>query len=386
MTAGRRLQLLADIGADRFTSLAEIESTSNGDAWARDAWSVYQQHFDGFTGAPLDPEFERFRHPATQAGSIELAANAAVLVIGTGPSLNVHAPALRAVRDRLLVFTSPRGAAALQALGIASDVVVVEHASSVDADLSLEFVAHAALPAGAWIAAERRTPAALLQGIEPERLFVPENWPGWGCWPATAVALALRSGAGRIGLLGVDLGTREEPDPRLAPTAALLGLLACTGEADCIDVGGGAPKRGWRAGTLEALTEGATPALRVDMRPIDPGTSMAEAAQWRSQSEELLTRARQALAMAEAARDSGTTETGVMAAGLMMSWQANEDFADGVERILGASFLPRLWREGLPLQLERPWQPVILGLYELLAQVDRLDAALGDRAPGRLHG
>jgi hypothetical protein len=386
VTLDDRLRLLADIGADRYSSLAEIVATSHGDAWAQDAWRVYDEHFDRFTGALLDPEFERFRHPAAQTGTLELRKDTAVLVVGTGPSLNVHGHALQAVRERLVIFTSPRGAASLCAFGLTPDLVIIEHASSVDADLSLEFAVHAALPANTWIAAERRTPAALLHGVDPQRLFIPDEWPGWGCWPATAVALALRSGCGRVGLLGVDLGTQDIPDPRLAPTAALLGLLAATGEADCLDVGGGAPKHEWRAGTLETLCGHGSPRFHVDLRPIDADASVAEAAQWRSQSDAVITCARQALVMAEAARDSGAPESALRAAGLMMSWRSNDDFAVGVERVLGASFLPRLWREGLNAGSERPWRPVILALYELLAQADRLDAALGVGSPGVSHG
>jgi hypothetical protein len=386
VTSDDRLRLLAGIGADRYSSLGEIVAASDGDAWAQEAWRVYDGHFDRFTGAALDPEFERFRHPAAQTATLELAKDTAVLVVGTGPSLDVHKHALQAVRERLVIFTSPRGAAALRAFGLTPDLVIIEHASSVDADLSREFAVHGALPADTWIAAERRTPAALLHGVNPKRLFIPDEWPGWGCWPATAGALALRGGCGRVGLLGVDLGTQDAPDPRLAPTAALLGLLATTGKAECVDVGGGAPKRGWRAGTLETVSELASPTFHVHVRPIDVDASIAEAARWRSQSDAVITGARQALVMAEAARDSGAPESALRAAGLMMSWKANDDFAAGVERVLGASFLPRLWREGLNARSERPWRPVILALYELLAQADRLDAALGVGSAGVSHG
>jgi hypothetical protein len=387
MTPRERLQLLAAIGADRYSVLAEVVWASDGDAWAHHAWEVYEQHFDRFTGARLDPEFERLRNPVTQNGTIRVERRAAVIVVGTGPSLAAQATVLRTFRDRVLLFTSPRGAAALRALDITPDVVVVEHASAIDAELSVEFGAHAAIPAQSWVATEARTPAALLDGADPQRLFVPDEWPGWGCWPATAVALALQAGAGRVGLLGVDLGTSAAPDPRFAPTTALLGLLADTEAARCVDLGGGAPKRGWFADSLDHFADGAAPAFRIDMRAMEPGAPIAEASQWRSRSDELLTRARQALAMAEAARDSGRLETAVMAANAMMSWRSNKEFAAGVERILGASFLPRLWRERLNVRrLDRPWRPVILGVYELLAQADRLDAALAAHGYGATRG
>jgi hypothetical protein len=387
VTPGERLQLLANIGADRYSVRAEVVWASDGDAWAHHAWDVYEQHFDGFTGARLDPEFERLRNPVAQNGTIRADHRAPVIVVGTGPSLGTHATMLRTVRNRVLLFTSPRGAAALRAFDITPDVVVVEHASAIDAELSVEFSAHAAIPERSWVATETRTPAALLDGADPRRLFVPDEWPGWGCWPATAVALALQAGAGRVGLLGVDLGTSAAPDRRFAPTTALLGLLADTEAARCVDLGGGAPKPGWIADTLEKFADGATPAFRIDMRPLVAGASIAEASHWRLQSDELLTRARQALAMAEAARDSGRPETAIMAANAMLSWRSNREFAAGVERILGASFLPRLWREPLNvLRLERPWRPVILGVYELLAQADRLDAALSMDARGTTRG
>src|SRR5690606_22642579 len=109
-------------------------------------------------------------------------------------------------RSRLHVVTSPRGAELLAQHGLAPDLVLIEHRTALDAHHSVTEARDRGvegLKLAPLVAAEWRTPAALLEGVSPGRLFVPEPLPTWGCWPATAAALAVQGGALRIGLLGI---------------------------------------------------------------------------------------------------------------------------------------------------------------------------------------
>jgi hypothetical protein len=391
MTPQGRLRLLTDVGADRYASRDELTWPSDRyTAWLDDVWHVYQEQFDGFTGSRLDPEFDRFTHPAPAWGRMQVDAATTLLVVATGPSLAGEVEALRRVRDRLLVATSPRGAEALDAFGLGADLIVVEHASALDAHTATDRLGRCESIGQAWVAAELRTPRELLAGVRTDRLFVPQAWPGWGLWPATAVALGLGAGAGRIGLLGVDLGSPLGVAPEFMPLAGLLGLLARTGVAACVDYGTrGAVKEGWAPGDLSQFD--AAPRVRpphVETWPIGDRHFISEAARWRAGAEPLVMRARQALAMAIIARDGGGPEPARMAADIMRSWGADAALRTTLQEMLGVTFLPRIWRAGIDLEHpERLWRPVILAVHELVAQVDRLDAVLGQQeatAVGRI--
>jgi hypothetical protein len=390
MTPQGRLRLIKDIGADRYASRDELTWPSPHDAaWLDDVWRVYQEQFDGFTGSRLDPEFDRFTHPAPSWGALHIDGGTTMLVIATGPSLASEMDALRRVRDRVLVATSPRGAEALAAFQLAADLIVVEHASALDAHTATDGVTRTQWMQQAWVAAELRTPRSLIAGVPGNRLFVPHAWPGWGVWPATAVALGMSAGAGRIGLLGVDLGSPLGVAPEHMPLAAVLGLLARTGVAACVDYGPhGAVKEAWEPGDLSRLNPSARPRpLQVETWPIGDRHFVTEAARWRAAADPLLMRARQALAMAIIARDGGGPDPARMAADIVRGWGADAALRTTLQEMLGVTFLPRIWRAGIDLQHpERLWRPVILAVHELVAQADRLDALLAaqEATPARL--
>jgi hypothetical protein len=385
MTPQGRLRLLTDVGADRYASREELAWPSDRDtAWLDDVWHVYQEQFDGFTGSRLDPEFDRFTHPAPSWGTLRVDKGATLLVVATGPSLAGEVESLRRVRDRVLLATSPRGAEALAAFGLSADLIVVEHPSALDAHTASDAIPRGEWMRHAWVAAELRTPRELLSGVPEQRLFVPQSWPGWGLWPATAVALGLGAGAGRVGLLGVDLGSPLGVAPEFMPLAALLGLLARTGVAACVDYGArGAVKEAWSPGDLSRLDS--SPRVRpphVETWPIGDRHFITEAARWRAGAEPLLMRARQALAMAIIARDGGGPEPARMAADIMRSWGTDAARRTALQEMLGVTFLPRIWRAGIDLaHPERLWRPVILAVHELVAQADRLDALLERQQP-----
>src|SRR5262249_3297228 len=133
-----------------------------------------------------------------------------LVIVGTGPSLDGGAEELRRVRSRVLVATSLRGAIALQARGLHADLVLVEHQSVFDAQISLEEQRHTAsmrLNAETMVLAEAATPQALLTQCQASRLLVAATLPTWGLWPATLVAVGLEADLPGVGLLGIDLGT-----------------------------------------------------------------------------------------------------------------------------------------------------------------------------------
>ena len=153
------------------------------------AWDIYGTQFQRFTGATLDPLFHRLAHPATQLGGVRLDPGTAVVVVGTGPSLLDQIDALTRLRGRVRIFTSPRGAEVLLPHGIVPDLVVVEHQTALDAHHSARHLgdcAHPVLASCPLVAADWRTPAALLAGVPDASLFVPSPLPTWGLWPSSS--------------------------------------------------------------------------------------------------------------------------------------------------------------------------------------------------------
>ena len=373
------------VGSDRYLTAREVERAAEVHPLTASAWEIYAAQFDGFTGATIDPLFHRLAHPARRSGALRLDAATAVVVVGNGPSLHAQIDALTALQGRVRIFTSPRGAEALLGYGVVPDLVVIEHQTALDAHHSARHLgdcARAVLASCPLVAADWRTPAALLEGIPAEALFVPSPLPSWGLWPATAVAMAIEAGAGRVALLGVDLGTEERPDPVHAPLAALLGLLARISTVVALDCGaGGAPKRGWlKASVAEAAGAAVRGICETTLyQAPSAGERVAAADGELRVLAPLVERARELLAVATAARDGiGSAQSSLEdAATEMLAWREDPGMRLLVQECLGASFVPRLWRIGVDLSLGHAlWRPLVLGTHELVRQADALAAEI----------
>jgi hypothetical protein len=349
-------------------------------------WSLYDKHWRRFCGAHLDPQFSRLTHPAHLSGAVKSLDAAPVIIVGTGPSLRPAIPALARVRESVHLFTSPRGADALAEAGIIPDLVVIEHQTALDAHFSARDVSHRgtdSLRQVPFVAADARTPAALLAGVAPERLFVPDPLPTWGLWPATSVALALAAGARTVGLLGVDLGSAERADPSQAPLQALLELLAAHGGVPCLDLGaGGAAKKHWFPTPLELMAGDTRRPLFLESKPwTTPAVRYAGAAAAWQRTLPLIENAADTVSAACAVRDGDGSANmrsklqggleALLAAGA--SPATRQDLQDG----LGISFLPRYWRLAPDLSIgPQLWRPALLAAHELLQQHHHLGARL----------
>ena len=375
------------IGSDRYLAPAEVPQDGAPSAQILNAWRLYTDEFDRFCESRLDPGFHRLSHPTQWIGSIERNDDASVLVLGTGPSARRGMPGVIRQRQRLWIFTSPRGAELMAEHGLAPDLVLVEHRTALDA----HHTAHhadtvAAMRHAALVAADWRTPARVLEGLPPDNLFVPEPMPTWGLWPATAVALAINAGAPCIGLLGIDLGTPETPDPAHAPLRHLLGLLTRLTAAAAIDCGvGGAAKPRWPAGSVDALAS-AAPLARPQVARW-PATTVAnrrrDAQAVRASIEPRVAIAREILADGLACRAGRAIATNRLAAHAseLLSWRTDEALRVALQEGLGCSFLPRLWRTGIDVSLEQAlWRPLVLAAHEIVGQADRLQRVVGSHA------
>jgi hypothetical protein len=372
------------IGSDRCLTMAQAEQATQPHPLLPAAWEVYQQHFQEFTGATLDPLVHRLSHPATRVASLDLEPDATMIVVGTGPSLRPNIAGLKRLQGRARIITSPRGAEALLPHGIVPDVVLVEHQTALDAHHSARHLGDCTrnvLASCPLVAADWRTPSVLLTGVADESLFVPAPLPTWGLWPATAVALAVDAGVSRAALLGIDLGSAGMPDPAHAPLAAVLALLARLAPIVALDCGaGGATKRGWMKASIDEAA-GATVSGPCELR-AGGAPSMAErlrdALGSLNRHAYVVERARVLLAAATAAasgspRGGTTLEDGAVE---LMAWRDDADVRVFAQEVLGLSFLPRLWRLGLDASLGPSlWRPLMLATHELVCQADALAAA-----------
>jgi len=372
------------IGSDRFLTMAQAEQVLEPHPLLPVAWAAYREHFQGFTGASLDPLFHRLSHPATRVAALELEPDATVVVVGTGPSLRPNIAGLKRLQGRVRIITSPRGAEALLPHGIVPDVVLVEHQTALDAHHSARHLGDCArnvLTACPLVAADWRTPSVLLAGVSDQSLFVPAPLPTWGLWPATAVALAVDAGVSRIALLGVDLGSAHAPDPAHAPLAALLALLARLAPIVALECGaGGATKRGWVKASIDEAA-GAAVTGRCGLRS-GPAASMDErrrdAFARLDRHAPVVERARALLALATAAANGSSSAVTVLEEGAleMMGWRDDGDVRLFAQEGLGLSFLPRMWRLGLDVSLGSSlWRPLMLATHELVRQADALALA-----------
>lgn len=379
--------IVEELGRDRALTPAEVSVAARQEAGPlRQAWQAYERHWARFCGAQVDPQFWRFDHPARWAGTPIVTDGTPLVIVGTGPSLADGLEDLRRCRSGVHVMTSPRGADALSDAGLDPDVVIIEHPTALDAQFSVQALPERPHPwrdRVALVAADSRTPWALLDGIPADRLVVLDPRPSWGLWPATAAAMALGSGASRVGLLGVDLGSTSGPDPRQQPLRDLLSLLAAWSPVPCVDLGAcAAPKPGWSHGAMTSFA-GDGPRQTLALARV-PWTTREDrlrsaAAAWR-QLGSLAETASAALAAAGGLRDDPRPDPPVarVVDGLarLMDAGSTPEIRAGVQDELGCGFLPRFWRT--PPQgcsASRLWRPVALAAHELVQQ----HRTLGDR-------
>lgn len=390
------LRIVDEIGADRYLALDEIEAEGELGRFAELAWDVYQRSFDQFTGAGADPFFYRFDNTHIPSGRPTSESALSILVVGTGPSLETGIDQLLRMRHRVLIFTSLRGAEALAKLGVTADLVVLEHSGSLEAELSArnwsftESRVHT--DRISWIACEERTPKSMIQSLDNGRLFIPKV-TGWGLWPATAVIMALKMNAERVGLLGIDLGTGDAPEPGFAPLVALLSLLASIAPNRLCDCGSaGVLKPGWPKDSLESFApERESPSLDVLLTPR-PTTHerLRDCSRLVDAMRSFIEEARIGLESAhQACTRKQAEEAESMRAWIahMMTWRYDLQLRQQLQEGLALSFLPRLWRTGIDLSDNRRlWRPVLLCLSEVVMQYDRLHQVLADRASAEQTG
>jgi hypothetical protein len=368
------------IGSDRYLTAAEVEQAIGPHPLMPSAWEVYRQHFQEFTGAALDPLFHRLTHPSLRYGSLRLDPGTSAVVVGTGPSLRPNIAGLKRLKGHVRIFTSPRGAEALLPHGIVPDLVFVEHQTALDAHHSARHLndsTQETLTACPLVAADWRTPSALLKGISSEALFVPAPLPTWGLWIATVAAMAIQAGASRVALVGVDLGTAEAPDPAHAPLAAVLSLLARLSPIVALDCGaGGAAKRGWLKASIDEAGGAAVSGLceLTTHRAPSPAVRADEARDALERLTPVVARARTLLALASDARGGRSSAATLQdAAAEIMAWRDAADLRLFAQECLGLTFLPRLWRVGIDGSLGQAlWRPLMLATHEMVGQADAL--------------
>jgi hypothetical protein len=370
------------IGSDRYLTPMEVEQASQPHPLTAGAWEVYSNQFHGFTGATLDPLFHRLAHPSRQQGSVRLDAGTSALIVGTGPSLRPNLAEIKKLAGRVRIFTSPRGAEVLLPNGIVPDVVLIEHHTALDAHHSARHLGDCTNPVLSscpLVAADSRTPAALVAAIPAASLFIPTQLPTWGLWPATAAAMAIEAGASRVALVGVDLGTATQPDPAHAPLAALLALIARLSPVVALDCGaGGATKRGWLKAAL-AEAAGARVRGTCELNGHPAPRQEDRLARARGDLRELAPIVERASALLAAATDArarvARPQSSMLEAGSaeMMAWRDDARIRVLVQECLGVAFLPRLWRIGIDPALGAAlWRPVMLATHELVEQAQAL--------------
>jgi hypothetical protein len=371
--AGFSFELYRAIGDDRYVTPGELPPES-GDA-GRALWEVYDRHFGRFTGAGLDPAFSRFVRTDVPFGQPRFPAAAPVIVAGGGPGLDAVAANLRGVRGRVLIVTDPIGAIALQRQSITPDLVLVERepGGREDAPGTEPLM----LGSRAALLIEPSAPIAAFERSAVTRRLA-RDLPSWGVWPATAVAVALRGGATRLVTLGLD-GTTDS-DER-ARTDALLSALAVHAAAECLEIGAPSGRAGWwPVSWLNVVPADAPPQPSLAWQDLG-GTELlrAEAERDLLFLAPLLPHARAALALARGAR-AGEAVGGrdlCRAVEMLLIWGADPSIRWALQRALGLTFLPRLWRTGVSMaSAQRLWRPIVLALHELVEQADRFESRL----------
>ena len=372
-TSGVLFDLYRAIGDDRYVTPGELPPESGEAGHA--LWEVYDRHFGRFTGAGLDPGFTRFIRTDVLFGQACFSAGSPVVVAGAGPGLDAVVADLRGVRPRVIVVTDPAGAAALQRHALTPDLVIIEREPGGREDA----------PGGEPLALGQRA-ALLIDPAAPVAAFergagirrLARDLPSWGVWAATAVAVALRGGATRLVTLGLD-GT-DDADER-ARTDALLSTLAVHSGAECLEVGPQSGRAGWWPVSWPNVVPSDAP-LHAAVTWHDLGGASllrAEAERDLLFLAPLLPHAREALALARRARAGETIASRDLcrAIEMLLVWGADPSIRWALQRALGLTFLPRLWRTGVSMATpQRLWRPLVLALHELIEQADRFESRL----------
>jgi hypothetical protein len=390
-------QLFAAIGSDHYLSPEEVTTAVGPHAELDAAWRLYQDLFSGFCGSRLDPHFARHTNPARQLGTLRVEPGTTAVVVGTGASLEPRLSTLRQLRSQLVLMTSPEGAERLAVNGLIPDLVVIDPPTTFDAHapriVPMSASRRSAVMRCPLVAASPRTPGDLLYGVSNQKLFVPDPLPTWGLWPATAVALAMASGAARIGLIGIDgvdgveAARADVADRRSWPLADVLSLLAWISETPCVDCGPeGGRKSNW---PVEPLAE-----LATGRRAVSP---VVERRPWSSQDERfdddqarvrniepVIARARALFDLGVRAQSGtrwhGDAQTIEMAAAEMIAWKDDLSLRIVLQDTLGLAVLSRLWRGGVGTESGfELWRPVVLAMHELVHQAERLESRLALR-------
>lgn len=371
--AGFPFELYRAIGDDRYVTPGELPPESGEAGHA--LWEVYDRHFGRFTGAGLDPGFARFVRADVPFGQARFSAGSPIVVAGAGPGLDAVVADLRGVRARVIVITDPAGAAALQRHALTPDLVIIEREPGGREDAP--GVEPLALGQRAALLIDPSAPvAAFERGAGVRRLA--RDLPSWGVWAATAVAVALRAGSTRLVTLGLD--GSADADER-ARTDALLSTLAVHSGAECLEVGPQSGRAGWWPVSWPNVVPGDAPQHAAVTWHDLGGASLLRAEAERNLLflAPLLPHAREALALARRARAGETVSSRELcrAIEMLLVWGADPSIRWALQRALGLTFLPRLWRTGVSMATpQRLWRPLVLALHELIEQADRFESRL----------
>jgi hypothetical protein len=301
------------------------------------------------------------------------------------------AEALRRLRSRISIWTSQRGAEALAVHGLTPDLIIIQHASDLDAYFTVRHLRDrdgaSPIETAPVVLAEPKTPLALIERVEPSRMATFDPACGWGLWPASLAWLAAASGARAVSLCGIDLGTNAAVDPLQQPLRDLLGLIASGSSIPTVDGGAGALKPGWARQSLDA-TVGAGGSQHVtlaELRPVDQAERYARLRMAMTRLQDHLdaaamfrTIAREQRAHASAARDAQLAE----AWAAIMTWGQHASIRTAFQEELGVSFLPRFWRTAEPVITGPHWRPVLLACEEITQQALRAHARLSSMVTG----
>jgi hypothetical protein len=370
--AGFPFELYRAIGDDRYVTPGELPAES-GEAGSA-LWEVYDRHFGRFTGAGVDPAFMRFARGDVGFGQPRFPARVPVVLAGGGSGLDATVEDLRAARARVLIVTHPAGAAALQHHGLTPDLVLSVRGPGGRADAAPEPLV---LGSRAALLIDPAAPvAAFERGVAVRRLA--RDLPSWGVWTATAAATAIRGGATRLVTVGLDDGA--DGDDR-ARTDALLSALARHSAVDCLELGPASGRDGWWPVSWPNVIPPDAPAdATLTWRELGgPELLRAEAERDLLFLAPLLPHAREALGLARRARDGEAVSRRDLcrAVEMLLVWGADPSIRWALQRALGLTFLPRLWRTGVSMASpDRLWRPLVLALHELVEQADRFESRL----------